>query len=208
MAAKLNPELNVGDEVVLLYMTDEPKMRPGLVGIVKAINNTPWGPQYTVKWESGSELDLIPDSDKWTLKSSLQKKNRVDEEMDPQNKNLTDNFNFMKYVKNKKPVFDFLSKLQDSGLTNMLGARPFLTYTSGDLKKYIAGQFKDIDDYQELIDAADESRDALIRGVMQWAEDKKISDDDDMTEINKLFTKLTKEAFGLYLGNYSSFIKK
>jgi hypothetical protein len=28
MAAKLNPELNVGDEVVLLYMTDEPKMRP------------------------------------------------------------------------------------------------------------------------------------------------------------------------------------
>lgn len=207
MAAKLNPELNVGDEVTLLYMTDEPKMRPGLNGIVSAINQTPWGPQYTVKWESGSQLDLIPDTDKWTLKSSLQKKNRMDEEMDAQNKNLKDNFNFMKYVKEKKYVFDFLGKLQKSGLTNMLGARPFLTYTSEDLKKYIAGQFKDIDDYEEIIEAAEASRDALIRGAMKWAEESE-TDDDSLDNINKLFTKLTKEAHALYVGNHSSFIKK
>ena len=124
MAAKLNPELNVGDEVVLLYMTDEPKMRPGLVGIVKAINNTPWGPQYTVKWESGSELDLIPDSDKWTLKSSLQKKNRMDEDMDPQNKNLKDKLNpvlikITKFVENPKLIEEprkrsLISELRES----------------------------------------------------------------------------------------------
>jgi hypothetical protein len=207
MAAKLNPELNVGDEVVLLYMTDEPRMRPGLNGTVSAINNTPWGPQYTVKWENGSQLDLIPDTDKWTLKSDLKKKTKVDEAMDSQNKNIKDNFNFITYVKSKKDVFDFLSKLQDSGLTNMLAARPFLTYTSDDLKKYITGQFKDIDDYEDIINAADNSRDAIVRGVFNWAEEKGM-DMDDMNSINRLYNKLTDEAMRLYVGNYSSFIKK
>lgn len=131
----------------------------------------------------------------------------MDEEMDSQNKNLKDNFNFMKYVKDKKDVFNFLGKLQKSGLTNMLGARPFLTYTSEDLKKYIAGQFKDTDDYEEIIEAAEASRDALIRGVMKWAEESE-TDDDNLDNINKLFTKLTKEAHALYVGNHSSFIKK
>jgi hypothetical protein len=87
----------------------------------------------------------------------------------------------------------------------MLAARPFLTYTSDDLKKYIAGQFKDVDDYEDIINAADNSRDALIRGVFNWAEEKGI---DDMDSINRLFNKLTEEAFRLYVGNYSSFIKK
>jgi hypothetical protein len=125
--------------------------------------------------------------------------------MDSQNKNLKDNFNFLTHVKSKKDVFDFLSKLQNSGLTNMLAARPFLTYTSDDLKKYIAGQFKDVDDYEDIINAADNSRDALIRGVFNWAEEKGI---DDMDSINRLFNKLTEEAIRLYVGNYSSFIKK
>ena len=207
MAAKLNPELKVGDEVVLLYMVDEPSMKTFTFGTVKAINNTPWGPQYTVKWDNGRELDLIPETDKWALKDEFLNKRNVNEEMDPQNKNLKDNFNFMKYVRDKKDVFDFLGKLQKSGLTNMLAARAFLTYTSEDLKKYIAGQFKDIDDYQDIIEAADASRDALIRGVMKWAEESE-TDEDNMDNINKLFTKLTKEAHALYVGNYSSFIKK
>lgn len=207
MAAKLNPELKVGDEVILLYMVDEPSMKTLTSGTVKAINKTPWGPQYTVKWDNGRELDLIPETDKWSLKDEFLNKRNVNEEMDSKNKNLKDNFNFMKYVKDKKDVFDFLGKLQKSGLTNMLAARPFLTYTSEDLKKYIGGQFKDIDDYQEIIDAADASRNALIRGVMKWVEEGKM-DEDNMDNINKLFTKLTKEAHALYVGNYSSFINK
>ena len=157
MAAKLNPELNTGDEVVLLYMTDEPSMRSGTKGIVQSVNQTPWGPQYSVKWETGSNLDLIPGTDKWMLKSDIYKK-KVNEEVNPRTKNLMDNQTFLKYVKDKKVVFDFLSLLQKSGLTNMLGARTFLTYTSDNLYDYIKGQFKDPDDYSELIDAADDSR--------------------------------------------------
>lgn len=207
MAAKLNPELKVGDEVVLLYMVDEPTMKTLTSGTVKAINKTPWGPQYTVKWDNGRELDLIPETDKWSLKDDFMNKKNVNEEVSPRDENISSNFNFMKYVKNKKDVFNFLSKLQDSGLTNMLGARPFLTYTSNDLEKYITGQFKDVDDYQDLIRAADISRNALIRGVVDWAKDKEMGDD-KIGDINRLFEKLTKEAMGLYVGNYSSFVKK
>ena len=45
MSSKVNPELKVGDEVVLLRMVDEPRMRSGLKGVVENVNSTPWGPQ-------------------------------------------------------------------------------------------------------------------------------------------------------------------
>ena len=75
MSSKVNPELKVGDEVVLLRMVDEPRMRSGLKGVVENVNSTPWGPQYSVKWENGSSLDLIPGSDKWMLKNEMFKEN-------------------------------------------------------------------------------------------------------------------------------------
>jgi hypothetical protein len=205
MAAKLNPELNVGDEVILLYMTDERTMRSGLSGIVQSINNTPWGPQYSVKWETGSTLDLIPGADKWALKSELLKK-KISEEINPKTQNLIDNKTFLKYVKNQKKVFDFLKLLQKSGLTNMLGAGNMLTYTSDNMSDYIRGQFKDPDDYSELIDAAEDSRNALIGGVMNMYEDMDKSFD-DMHQVNRDFQKMAKHAMDLYFKNYRHFTK-
>ena len=204
MSSKVNPELKVGDEVVLLRMVDEPRMRSGLKGIVETVNSTPWGPQYSVKWENGSSLDLIPGSDKWMLKNEMFKES-VSESQNV--KNLFDNKLFLKYVDDKEDVFEFLSLLQDSGLINMMGAGTFLTYTSDNMRDYIIGQFKDPDDYEELIDKAGESRDALIRGVMNMYEGEGKSLE-DMNKVNRDFKKICDLAMSLYFKNYNTFIKK
>lgn len=206
MENKNNPELIVGDEVILLHMKDE-YMRMGLKGLVRAINNTPWGTQYSVEWENGNRLDLIPGVDKW-MKTNQVKKKEVDESNDPRINSIKKNLDVLKYLKkDKDKVFNFLSKLQDSGLINMLGAGPVLGYSSEDMKKWIEGMFNDSEDYTELIDAADESRDALIRAVMNMYEDKGL-DIDDMDKVNRDFRNLTKKIMELYVTNYKDFIKK
>jgi hypothetical protein len=128
-------------------------------------------------------------------------------ETDSREKNLRDNLAFLKYVRDRKSVFDFLRELQNSGLTNMLAAAPFLTYSSADLKTYIRGQFKDPDEYLDLIDAADKSRDALINGAMKKL-DEEGKEDFDLSEVNKEFRNLTRQAMSLYVGNYEAFINR
>jgi len=206
MAMKLNPELKVGDEVILMGMSEEMKMRPGLKGVVQALSNTPWGIQYSVKWENGSTLDLIPDVDKWILKSDWKKPNKVNEELEPRMENIIKNKDVLKFIKEKEKVFNFLRLLQKSGLTNMMGAHGFLTYTSDNLTDYIKGQFKDPDEYEELIEAADESRNAIIRGLMNMY-DANNMEVEDMDKVNRDFDKLVRKVMQLYLFNYQDFVK-
>jgi polyphosphate kinase 2 len=64
----INPELKVGDRVVCYYMEGENTVVPvGTTGTVKKIVTVPFGMgvQYSVKWDNGSSLDLIPETDAW-----------------------------------------------------------------------------------------------------------------------------------------------
>lgn len=204
---EINPELKPNDRVVLLKMpvdsvTLEPNMITGLKGTVIKKVNSPFEPyyEYEVKWDNGSSLRLLPDIDKWMLEKS----SKITE-----NINVTDfkkTQNFFKYVKEKRIVFEFLKALQESGLTNMLGAKPFLGFTSKNLTDYVKGQFKDVDEYEELIGLADDSRNALIRGILSMYEDKNL-DTEDLSKVNRDFQKLLDEVMYLYMSNYSSFIK-
>ena len=78
----LNPELKAGDRVVCYYMDGETSNVPiGTVGTVTRIVQVPFGLgiQYNVKWDNGSNLDLLPDTDAWgfeednVLKESIEK---------------------------------------------------------------------------------------------------------------------------------------
>lgn len=204
---EINPELKPNDRVVLLKMPVdsvnlEPNMITGLKGTVVDKVNSPFEPyyEYEVKWDNGSTLRLLPDIDMWILDKS----SRITEQLSVDDFKKTQNF--FKYVKEKKIVFEFLKALQKSGLTNMTGAKPFLGYTSENLNDYIKGQFKDVDDYEELISLADKSRNALIRGILSMYEDNNL-DTEDLSNVNRDFQKLLSEVMYLYMFNYSSFIK-
>lgn len=84
--ADLNPQLEEGDRVVLLYMDDHHSpVKPGTVGTVVSVERIPWGDlghQYRMIWDNKSTLSLDPELDSWVLKKDWDEKiktKKVDE---------------------------------------------------------------------------------------------------------------------------------
>jgi hypothetical protein len=78
----INPELKVGDKVVLLTMEGEPDMSYGEKGIVERISFVFGHKQYRVKWENDRSLDLLEDADKWMYDEDfdkMKKKKKINE---------------------------------------------------------------------------------------------------------------------------------
>ena len=78
----INPELKVGDKVVLLTMEGEPGMSYGEKGIVERISVVFGHKQYRVKWENDRSLDLLEDADKWAIEDDfnrMKKKKKIEE---------------------------------------------------------------------------------------------------------------------------------
>lgn len=69
----INPELQIGDRIVLLTMEGEADMNYGekgeVIGITKVFGNK----QYKIKWENGRMLDLLEDADKWMYEEDFDK---------------------------------------------------------------------------------------------------------------------------------------
>jgi hypothetical protein len=62
---EVNQVLRIKDRVRLLYMDDPTAVPPNSEGEVIGIQKTPWGKQYTIKWDNGRTLDLMGDADVW-----------------------------------------------------------------------------------------------------------------------------------------------
>ena len=152
----LNPELKAGDRVVCYYMDGETSNVPiGTVGTVTRIVQVPFGLgiQYNVKWDNGSNLDLLPDTDAWgfeednVLKESIEKfvDVLVDDGLNP------DDFK------------DEISKLDDTDISDeFLRNIDRKLLKSGDktenVKKYIKKYLKSLEDRKnvEVIDNDDD----------------------------------------------------
>ena len=171
----LNPELNIGDRVVIMDMSGESGIKPGLGGEVKRITKVFGITQYEVKWDDGSSLQLLSDVDKWMkeedwTKLRERKRKKVDESIDPdfarKNKNLVQDFQMAKMHK-------FYEALRKSSVLNMFGATPY--FWMG--KDRIAHEhyYTDMGDeqaeaFEQVLDSADEIKDILIRGALKTLE--------------------------------------
>ena len=171
----LNPELNIGDRVVIMDMSGESGIKPGLGGEVKRITKVFGITQYEVKWDDGSSLQLLSDVDKWMkeedwTKLRERKRKKVDEGIDPdfarKNKNLVQDFQMAKMHK-------FYEALRKSSVVNMFGATPY--FWMG--KDRIAHEhfYTDMGDeqaeaFEEVLDSADEIKNILINGSLKTLE--------------------------------------
>ena len=72
----MNPKLNVGDRIVLLYMDDESSVTPGTKGKVTRISQVFGDDQYNVDWDNGSKLALISSVDVWDTEENYEKRKR------------------------------------------------------------------------------------------------------------------------------------
>jgi hypothetical protein len=204
--AQLNPELESGDRIILLHMEDlYSKVPMGTKGTVIKKVNLPFGmgSQYQVKWDNGSDLDLIPGEDSWILDKDKKLPVKEGIESDIAGK-------LMKYkdvVKNidYHTVMDFLELVRKSGLVNMFQAQAFLEIDKPNLHKLIYRVGGEPEEHPELFDKIDDVRNVIINEVIRILQEEGSEMTD--SEINRTYRKITSKLMNFYFTMYSEYMK-
>ena len=187
MKSAKNPELNLGDRIILYHMEGETTVNPGTEGTVTHIANDPFedgNKIVTVKWDNGSSLSILSNYDVW---KHVKKKN-IDESAEDW---LRDNGDLLKYFKHRD-VRDFLMKVRESGITNMFAASPLLYAGREHIDRYYGENPPDKEAFEQVLDMADSVKSMMIRGTMKYLESKgkEVSVDNVNSNIRKLAIKM------------------
>lgn len=197
MKGPLNPELKIDDVIMLLHMEGETSVPPGTIGVVTKITRDPFEEDgsniISVKWENGSVLNLITSTDAWKKVKNDTIKEQRDSTWDYMTKNadVFENFDWRWLEK-------FLYKLRDSGIINMFGSHPLLYSGKEHIDRYYGEGREDDENFQALLDDADEAKDKIIQGVISYME-KNNKSLDNMDEVNRLARDFSKKILGLYI---------
>lgn len=169
MSVGINIMPEIGDKIECLHMEKESEVSPGTFGIVVSITRDPVIPDSYIlgmKWENGSHLNLLTDSDTWRLipKKSLKEDSaHRPHDFFSENTEIFDFFDW-RWFKN------YLEVLRDSGIVNMFGAAPFLYMTKEHLERYYGEGNEDNEAFQEFLELADTSRQKMTEGVVRYLE--------------------------------------
>lgn len=197
---KTNPELNIGDRIIILNMSEEDSSVPPLTrGVVKRFNKTPFGIQIGVDWETGSKLDLIPEVDTWVLESEYmeRKKKKLKEsfgnndtsEWILDNKDIIKNFNTSK-------ISTYLELIRKSGIENMFGAAPLL-YIGSEMLDRLYPYPPDEDAFEQAVEMADEIKNEMISGAMKYL--KKQGKEIDVESVGRVVKKFSTKILEYFM---------
>ncbi len=195
----MNPELEVGDRIVLLEMTGE-DLIAGTKGTVTRKGFVIDQIQYGVDWDNGSKLALLGNEDKYMLLKDLEdrkaKKRGNITEMDAKvihdNREIFENFNM-------NVLWKYYKALQKSGITNMMAAAPY--FYMG--KERMAHQFhyeETNEHFDEVLEMADEVKNILIGGVMKIMNKK--GGDYDLSRISSMVNRYSSKILSLIIKIY------
>jgi hypothetical protein len=197
MKGPLNPPLKIGDRVVLYHMEGETGVAAGALGTVKGISRDPFESNsdeqiISVEWDNGSILALITSTDAWKKVPSekIDEGNNSNWEFLTQNSDLLRNFDWRWFR-------EYLKTIRDSGIVNMYASSPLLYAGKSHIERYYGEDMEDNENFQEVLDNADESRDKIISGVIKYMESKQ-KDVDDMDLVNtfaRIFSQKLLELF-------------
>jgi len=179
-----NPtNLKKGDRVVCLIMGGETSVTFGDTGTVTRVEDIggSWT-QINVKWDNGSDLALIDESNKkdqkdmWMLESDFIEEfgedslNVITESMDMKDmEKITELYDYfgedgMDYF------YDFLTALRRSSIINMHQAAPYLWMGKNNINKFHA-YVEDNDEYDHMLEMAGKSQQYMVNGVISYLED-------------------------------------
>jgi len=204
--SQLNPELEAGDRIILLHMQDPySKVPMGTKGTVIRNVKLPFGlgNQYEVKWDNGSDLQLIPGEDSWIIDKD--KKLSVKEGLESdligkmmKHKEVVQNIDY-------HTIMDYLETLRQSGLVNMFQAGSFLEIDKKNLHKLIYRVGGEPEDHPELFEKIDNVRNIILNEVIRQIEEQDLELTDE--NIRRVFKKTISELMSFYLNLYSEYNK-
>lgn len=195
--SRLNPELKIGDSVrCLLMKDDELSVPPGTMGNVERISNFGGAKHYYVKWENGSTLALLSDADVWDRGQN--KKNDSENIQEVNMKFIIKNEEVWKFF-NMKLIKNFFEAVRSSGIINMFGASPLL-YMGRDKieRKFEDEHGSDSDDFQNVLDMANDVQADLINGVIDILH--KEGKEESLENINSYLRKYSTKLWETYVG--------
>ena len=198
MKGPLNPKLEVGDRIVLLHMEGETSVIPGTEGTVIKITRDPFEVPnekiISVRWDNGSMLNLITTTDAWKKvepKDITEQVQSDDWKFIVQNSDIFENFDW-------RWLREFLYKVRESGIVNMLGASPLLYSGKEHIERYYGEGNEDDDNFQEMLEMSDESKNKMIQGTLSYME-KNGKNLDDINLINRYIKNFAQKILGLYV---------
>jgi hypothetical protein len=92
---------------------------------------------------------------------------------------------------------EFLTKLKGAGPVNMLQSEPFLYAGREWIDRYYGEDQEDNEDFQEVLEMADEAKDKMIQGVLSYMDSQDM--DVDLDKVNRLMKKFATKIKGLYI---------
>jgi hypothetical protein len=198
MKGPLNPPLKEGDVVVCYHMDGETSVPPGTTGVVKKIGRDPFeedGELIEVEWENGSRLALVSTTDAWKKiekePKDIQEAKNDNWDFITQNADIYDNFDWRWFR-------EFLTKIKNSGIINMFAVSPLLYAGKDHIERYYGEGREDEEEFQEVLEDADESKDKIIQGVISYMIKNK-KNLDDMSTVNHYAKSFSQKILGLYI---------
>ena len=218
MSKKKNPQLKVGDRIILIYMPGE-DIDTGTKGRVKSIGQAPTfggSPDYmyNIEWLDDedkviSTLSLLPEVDSWILDPEStqndlnEAKNRVISDLDE----LISRHEWSRLFKKSdlRYILDYLEVIRQLGVVNMFQSGQFLGQTKDYLTKYfdLYRMQRELDDNDEekiekILEMSENVRNIMISAAITDLERKnvEITGKSATNRVNRLATELVKHFMG------------
>ena len=218
MSKKKNPQLKVGDRIILIYMPGE-DIDTGTKGRVKSIGQAPTfggSPDYmyNIEWLDDedkviSTLSLLPEVDSWILDPEStqndlnEAKNRVISDLDE----LISRHEWSRLFKKSdlRYILDYLEVIRQLGVVNMFQSGQFLGQTKDYLTKYfdLYRMQRKLDDNDEekiekVLEMSENVRNIMISAAITDLERKnvEITGKSATNRVNRLATELVKHFMG------------
>jgi hypothetical protein len=193
---ELNPKLVKGDRIMCLHMDGETSVPPMTTGTVRSVVRDPFEDNseiINVNWDNGGTLGLISITDSWVkiAQETLEEQAGTSEyEYFNKNPEIFENFDW-RFLRN------YLFKIRESGVINMFESAPFLHSGKKWIDRYYGENQEDNEDFQEVLEMADEAKDKMIQGVLKYMKSEGIEIDID--KVNFLIRKFNMKILKLYI---------
>lgn len=186
----MNPEVKEGDRIMLYHMDDDPHpIELGTVGTVVSVSYfQPNERIIHVKWDNGRSLNLISSVD--AFKKINDPITESIEEFIIENEDIFEHFDW-RFFRN------YLYVLKDTGVVNMFTASPFLYSGKNHIDRYYGEGREEDENFQELLELAEESKHKLIQGVISFLKSK--NKEIEIEEVNKFVRKFSQKLLQLYI---------
>jgi hypothetical protein len=193
---ELNPKLVKGDRIMCLHMDGETGVPMGTTGTVRSATKDPFEPDseiINVNWDNGSTLGLLSVTDRWVkvAQETLEEQAGTSEyEYFSKNPEIFDNFDW-------RFLREFLNKLREASPVNMLQSQPFLYSGKEWIDRYYGENQEDNEDFQEVLEMADEAKNKMIQGVLKYMESEGI--EIELDKVNGLIRRFASKILNLYI---------